>query len=92
VYVYMIKTAVNWRQNGQASPRDYLTLAVRTRPSRSSLSFFATTVNSPSFPDEYPQAQLICFILVYTISMEDESAYEWFCEQYDGNEIAQGLI
>ena len=24
--------------------------------------------------------------------MEDESAYEWFCEQYDGNEIAQGLI
>jgi hypothetical protein len=54
--------------------------------------FFATTVNSPSFADEYPQAQLICFILVYTISMEDESAYEWFCEQYDGNEIAQGLI
>ncbi len=24
--------------------------------------------------------------------MEDESAYKWFCEQYDGNEIAQGLI
>ena len=28
----MIKTAVNWRPNGQASQRDYLTLAVRTRP------------------------------------------------------------
>ena len=24
--------------------------------------------------------------------MEEESAYKWFCEQYDGNEIAQGLI
>ena len=50
------------------------------------------TLNSPSFADEYPQALLICFIFVYTISMEDESAYEWFCEQYDGNEIAQGLL
>ena len=23
--------------------------------------------------------------------MKDKNAYEWFCEQYDGNEIAQGL-
>ena len=28
----------------------------------------------------------------YSIYMEDKSAYKWFCEQYDGNEIAQGLI
>ena len=39
VYVYTIITAVNWRQNGQSSHRDYLTLARRWRPSRSRLSF-----------------------------------------------------
>jgi hypothetical protein len=39
VYVYTIITAVNWRQNGQSSQRDYLTLARRWRPSRSRLSF-----------------------------------------------------
>jgi hypothetical protein len=39
VYVYTIITAVNWRQNGQSSHRDYLTLARQWRPSRSRLSF-----------------------------------------------------
>jgi hypothetical protein len=39
VYVYTIITAVNWRQNGQSSHGDYLTLARRWRPSRSRLSF-----------------------------------------------------
>ena len=34
-----IKTTVNWRQNGQSSQRDYFILAVRTRPSKSRLSF-----------------------------------------------------
>ncbi len=41
VYLYTIKTAVNWRQNGQSSHRDYLILAVRTRPSGSRLYFLS---------------------------------------------------
>ena len=43
-------------------------------------------------PVDCPQAEFVCFILVYIICTEDKSAYKWFCEQYDGNEIAQGLI
>ena len=52
-YVYTIITAVNWRQNGQSSQRDYLTLARRWRPSRSRLSFspllYYNALRAPSF-------------------------------------------
>ena len=45
VYVCMIKTAVNWRQNGQASPRDYFILADR---STSFLSLLPKQRDAPS--------------------------------------------